>query len=363
MEYIINNKKFSIISKIGLLDDLLKLINLSSYSKVGILTDDNLYRLYQKKLKNFSKLKKIKIIIVNSGELNKNLKSVKLIWQKLFAYSFDRNSLLINFGGGMISDLGGFAAASFMRGIDFINVPTTLLAQVDASIGGKTAINFHDLKNSIGFFINPISIYIDMSTLKTLSDRELLSGFAEILKYGIIFDKKLFDFLSAKPFLTFNLKELHYLIDKSCSLKIKSIQEDYYENSSRKLLNFGHTIGHAFEAISMNQKVPLTHGEAIAIGMFIESEIAASIGLLSKQDLLKIKKIISDNYLFNLNKQYDSLEIIEKIKLDKKNRANKINWTLPKSIGKALYDQAVPQSVVLKEIYKFLDNYHKNNVK
>ncbi len=352
--------KSSIFCQVGCLDKLNELIDLNKYYKVAVLTDINLANLYRKQLKKIFPFKNFKIIVISSGEEQKNLKTVKQVWQELFDFSFDRNSLLINFGGGMISDLGGFVAATFMRGISFINVPTTLLAQVDAAIGGKTAINFNAVKNNIGLFVNPSLIIIDPLLIKSLPDREILSGFAEILKYGILFDKKMFDLLSSKPFLSFSLKELEQLINKSYSFKVKLVEEDFLEIGPRKLLNFGHTIGHAFESLSLQTKSFLTHGEAVAIGMLIESEIAKECGLLKQEDLKQIKKVINSNYSFKLSKNLNQKNIMEKMKFDKKKMGNKIHWTLPSAIGEALYDQFVDEKVVSVVIFNFLRNYKKN---
>ena len=201
--------KTKIFCQTGCLNKLTKLIDLKKYSKVAILTDDVLASLYKEQLKKIFTATNHKIIVIESGEKQKNLKTVEKVWQELFDFSFDRNSLLINFGGGMISDLGGFVAGTFMRGIAFVNIPTTLLAQVDASIGGKTAINFHSIKNNIGLFVHPDYIVIDPLIIKSLPDREILSGFAEILKHGILSDQKMFDLLASKPFLSFSLEEVN----------------------------------------------------------------------------------------------------------------------------------------------------------
>lgn len=324
------------------------------------MTDSNLANLYKDQLKKILLLKNSELIIISSGEKQKNLKTVVKVWQKLCDFSFDRNSLLINFGGGMISDLGGFVAATFMRGINFANVPTTLLAQVDAAIGGKTAINFNTVKNNIGLFVNPNYIIIDPLLIKSLPDREILSGFAEILKYGIIFDQKMFDLLASKPFLSFSLEELEQLIQKSYSFKVKLVREDFLEIGPRKLLNFGHTVGHAFESLSMQTRSSLTHGEAVAIGMLIESEIAQRSGLLKEADLIQIKQVIKHNYSFKLSKNLNLENVMKKMKFDKKNVNNQIYWSLPIAVGEAVYNRFVDEKIISKAISNFLKNYKKN---
>lgn len=349
-----------IFCQIGSLNKLNELIDLTKYSKIAVLTDVNLINLYKKQFEKTFLLKNYNLIVIDSGEKQKKIKTVEKVWLKLYDFSFDRNSLLINFGGGMISDLGGFVAGTFMRGINFINIPTTLLSQVDAAIGGKTAINFNTVKNGVGLFINPNYIIIDPLLTESLSDREILSGFAEILKYGILFDQKMFNLLSSKPFLSFSLKELEQLIKKSYFFKTELIKKDFLEIGPRKLLNFGHTIGHAFESLSMQTKSSLTHGEAVAIGMLIESEIAQKSGLLTKDDLEKIKNVINRNYFFKLSKTLNLKNIIEKMKFDKKNVNNQIHWSLPTAIGEALYDQFVDKEIVVRVISNFLKDYKKN---
>ncbi len=342
--------------EIGSFANLSKLFDFKAYSQLALLTNVSLAKIYEFEIKSFFAQAgfALQIIELADGEEFKNLEQVQEVWQKLFSFGFDRHSLLLNFGGGMISDLGGFAAATFMRGIDFINVPTSLLAQVDASLGGKTAINFGKIKNGIGLFINPKLTIIDPIFTQSLAKREILSGFAEILKHAIIFDQKLFNLLASKSFLSFSLRELTEIIDKSCFLKMKAIEQDFLEKNQRKLLNFGHTLGHAFEALSLKTKQSLTHGEAVALGMLLESRLAVEIGLLKQADCLKIEQVIKHNYVFDLDKKIQTADLLTLLQFDKKKKGKNIYWSLPQTIGQAVFDQLVPEAVVEAIVNEFM---------
>ena len=215
------------------------------------------------------------IISIPPGEQNKNLDTVQMIWQELFMALADRQALLVNLGGGVIGDMGGFCAATFKRGFDFVQMPTTLLAQVDASIGGKLGIDFAQVKNSIGVFANPKAVFISPEFLNTLSGRERLSGFAEIIKHALIADVKQWDLIK-KIDTVEGINWEKYIIP---SLKIKQhiVEIDPFEKRERKALNFGHTIGHAVESFALETSEPLTHGEAIAIGMVCELYLSKKI--------------------------------------------------------------------------------------
>lgn len=247
-------------------------VNFNNYSKVILLTEKKIFKLWYKNIQQYFP-KNIEIIQVESGENIKNIKTATKIWQKMINLNADRKSLLINFGGGMISDLGGFIASTYMRGIDYVNIPTTLLSMVDASIGGKNAINLEKIKNIIGIFNNPKLVLIDINFLETLDKRELNSALAEIIKHGIIWDLKYFNIINNS--INFdNKSKLIEIIQKSLAIKKCIVEQDFDEKNIRKLLNFGHTIGHSFETISLKTHYPLLHGEAVIIGMIIESAIA-----------------------------------------------------------------------------------------
>lgn len=275
-----NNK---IIIQENLINDINNFADLSTFSKVVVLTDENLINngwLNKISIKDFIKIK--------SGEKNKNIETVSYIWQQMNELKMDRKSILVNLGGGVICDLGGFCASTYMRGIKFIHIPTTLLSQVDASVGGKTGFNFNEIKNLIGTFNEPYKVLIDPNTLTTLPKREYTSGLAEVIKYGIIYDKELFEYLKNNT----NCIDNNYIIKKSCEIKQKIVEKDFKESGIRKILNFGHTIGHSIEGTSLKTNNYLFHGEAVAIGMIAESFIAKQIGFITDNEMEQIVKII-----------------------------------------------------------------------
>ena len=285
-------------------------------------------------------------IVLPSSEKEKNIKNVQKIWITLADRQHDRKSLVINLGGGIIGDMGGFAASTFMRGVDFINIPTTLLSQVDASIGGKTGIGFTGIKNLIGTFDQPVAVVVDTTALSTLPKREFLSGFAEIIKHGLVADKKHFEKVTAKNPLNFSKVELKEIILRSILLKVQVVENDPSESGTRKILNFGHTIGHAIESLSFETRTPLLHGEAVSIGMLVEAKISYLMELLPEKDLQIIQKVLIAANLPTPMPNLKKYEILNNMTLDKKNEKRKINFTLLKGIGKAIINQSVPASIV-----------------
>ena len=238
-----------------------------------------------------------------------------------------------------------------MRGIDFIQIPTTLLSQVDASVGGKTGVNFLGFKNLIGTFSQPKAVIIDINTLSSLPKREYISGFGEIIKHAIILDKEYFKFVISKKTLDFTKDDLVKIIEKSCLLKASVIEKDEKEKDYRKILNFGHTIGHAIESLSQETKSPLLHGEAISIGMAKESYLANLAGLLSSTDYKIVYNSLQKAELpINYPKNIQTEKIYDKIIKDKKNQKGKILWTLIKEIGDPIIDQEIDKSIILKTI-------------
>ncbi|MEE3037164.1 MAG: 3-dehydroquinate synthase family protein, partial [Bacteroidota bacterium] len=264
------------------------------------------------------------------------------IWQELTTHKFDRYSLLINLGGGVIGDMGGFAASCYKRGIDFIQVPTTLLAMVDASIGGKLGIDFSNFKNQIGLFRYPKCVYIFPDFLKSLDKRQLLSGFAEVIKYALIQDVYFWQQIKASSLEKIDWEQV---ITKCVELKNKIVKEDPYEDGKRKILNFGHTIGHAIESHYLSQGKDLLHGEAIALGMLVESQLSP----ISEKEKIEI----SDCF-----KRYFSLidippleSLLPFIQNDKKNKNQKVQFSLLTKIGKCEYNMKVTNSQ-LKNVFK-----------
>ncbi|WP_424246001.1 3-dehydroquinate synthase [Elusimicrobium posterum] len=340
----VKTASYNIVIGQDIFGELSSFILKNKYSSVFVLTDKTLYKLYGAKLKKT--LPRAKFITVPAGEKYKNLKTLEYIWQQLFRYGADRHSLLINFGGGVIGDMGGFAAGVYMRGMNFAQVPTTLLAQVDASVGGKTAVDLNNAKNIIGAFVRPALVLIDVDTLKTLPYRELLSGYAEVIKHGLIKDKKYFNEVNKKDLKKLTPKELAEIIKKSCQIKYSFVEQDEHEKGPRKILNFGHTIGHAVESLSFKTKHPLLHGEAVALGMISAAKLSVLKGLIKEEDFILIKESL-EKHGFALKYPYaKKAEILKLILKDKKNKGKVVKWTLLNSIGGAVYDVECTQAQI-----------------
>lgn len=315
-----------------------------SYSKVSVLTDTNTATACYPKIK--SQLPPHTVFQIEAGEEAKNLTTCSAIWQKLTDEHFDRHSLLLILGGGVIGDMGGFCAATYKRGIDFVLMPTTLLAQVDASIGGKLGIDFNHYKNHIGVFQTPVTTLISPEFLKTLPERELRSGFAEIIKHCLISDAQTWEVIHTK---TLQQQDWNELIAHSVKFKSKVITEDPKEKGLRKILNFGHSTGHAIESHFLNSGNRLFHGEAIAIGMITESFIGMKKGLISKADLDQITQYVLSIFgkVDNVN---DDKAILDTIYQDKKNKGNKILMALTKGIGQAVWDIEVNEGEIKESL-------------
>ncbi|MBE9576693.1 3-dehydroquinate synthase [Flavobacterium proteolyticum] len=312
----------------------------SSYSRIFILVDENTSQYcLPHLLNNLATEIEIEIIELEAGENHKNIATCTEVWAALSELGADRKSIIINLGGGVISDLGGFVACTFKRGIDFINIPTTLLSMVDASIGGKNGVDLGNLKNQIGIIREPKAVIVDTEFLSTLSPREMRSGLAEMLKHGLIFDKNYWD--KFKNLKDLNTEDLNELIHQSIQIKNTIVCEDLSENGIRKALNFGHTLGHGIESyfLENEDKTSLLHGEAIAAGMILESYISKEKGWLTNEEYHEIKYIINDIFErieFNEN---DINQIIELLIYDKKNEFGKVQFALLEGIGKIKINQ------------------------
>lgn len=284
------------------------------------------------------------IIKIPSGEQNKTLATCQFVWTKLMQNGADRHSVVINLGGGVIGDLGGFCAATYMRGIRFIQVPTTLLSQVDASIGGKLGVDLMGFKNMVGVIQDPSYVFIFTSFLKTLDNDQIRSGYAELLKHGLIADKNAWSILSKVGDVTF--LEFDQLVYDSVSIKKSVTEQDPNEKGLRKILNFGHTIGHAVESYWMDSKSPLLHGEAIAIGMVSESYLSYRIGNITESELFDIRNTITRIYGHNPKYLKPKEEIIALMRSDKKNHNGAIKFALLENVGHACYDVEVANDVI-----------------
>lgn len=322
-----------------------------TYSKIAVLVDENTrahcYPLVQNSIPEHT------LIEIASGEEQKNLNTCQQIWNALTEQAFDRKSLLINLGGGVIGDMGGFCAATYKRGIDFINIPTTLLAQVDASIGGKLGIDFQNFKNHIGVFQDPLRVFIDSVFFNTLPPGELRSGFAEVIKHCLIRDAVRFDEIIGTDYRDLDLSDL---TRHSVDIKHQVVEQDPTEKGLRKILNFGHTIGHAIESHFLKDKEKkLLHGEAIAIGMICEAYLSETKLGLTTHELDKIS-----NYILKI---YDSRPIDEKAigeililtRQDKKNEGNTIKCSLLKSIGDCTFNIDIDENDISRSIEFYND--------
>jgi len=334
------------------LNDFKHYIASSNYSSLIILLDENTQKYC------FPVLKEIigshAIISIKSGEEHKTIGTCIEIWKKLSDANIDRKALLINLGGGVLCDIGGFIAASYQRGIDFIHIPTTLISMCDAAIGGKTGVNLDGLKNQIGVFKNPNAIVILPDFLKTLPENHIFSGLAEIIKHSLIGDKRFFNELSECQDYKKNIEKF---IAKSIKIKTRIVNLDAYEKGIRKSLNFGHSIGHALESFFLvnHSKNPISHGEAIAVGMIAESWISYKRKLLPESELDQITALILKHFSKIEIHKKDHEKIIEYIQKDKKNEHKKKLFTLLDGIGQFRVNEIINK----EEIIQSLEYYAK----
>ena len=327
---------------------LSKLIKEKNYSSIFILVDENSIELcYPKFIPNLNTDKTIEVIEIESGEENKNLETCSGVWHALTELGADRKSLLITLGGGVITDLGGFVASAYKRGIDFVNIPTTLLSMVDASVGGKTGVDLGVLKNQIGLFVNPQMVLIDVDYLDTLNEREMRSGMAEVIKYGFTYDIKLLDEIKY-----FNHLKNNNLVHRSIEIKNEVVLEDPKENGLRKILNFGHTLGHAIESyyLESDDKESLKHGEAIAIGMICESYLSSKALSLSDDKVKEVKELIHSVYEKITISEEDFQPIISLLKHDKKNVNGQVNFVLLNDFEDYKLDCVVSDELIVESL-------------
>ncbi len=319
------------------------------HSKLFILVDSNTNKdCIPYFLKQLDVNLQFEIIEIKPGEIHKNLNTCTDIWNALTDLGADRKSLMINLGGGVITDMGGFVASTFKRGIKFINVPTTLLSMVDASVGGKTGIDLGVLKNQIGMFSNPEMVLIDTEFLKTVSEREMRSGMAEIIKYGFTFDTKIWE--QIKSLKDLDAQFIDTLVYRSIEIKNDVVLKDLKEDNLRKILNFGHTMGHAIESyfLENDDKNDLTHGEAIAIGMVIELYFSSKLFDFPFEETEFIKKFIIRFFGKTLIQESDFEPIIKLMQYDKKNVNGIVNFILLKKMEQCEIDVQVDNNLLVE---------------
>lgn len=319
--------------------------------KVLIVTETNVAPLYldtvKEELQNV--FSEVHSFIFEAGEKQKHLETVSSIYTKLIQYQFDRKDLLIALGGGVTGDLTGFAAATYLRGVAFVQVPTTLLSQVDSSIGGKTGVDYLNYKNMVGAFYQPKLVYINISTLNTLPDEEFYSGLGEVIKHGLIKDKNYFEWIENNKELI-NQREhntLVHLIYQSCCIKGNVVEKDPKEQGERALLNFGHTLGHAIEKLA-NFSIP--HGDCVVIGAKLATYISWKKDLLSDEEYQRSIHLLNAFPFHILPKEMDCQKIIEATKLDKKMEQGAIKFILLNEIGNAIIDKSVTENEMLESL-------------
>lgn len=334
--------------------DLSESISALNPDKVFFLFDENTFLFCKPLLFGFEFLLDSNFLVLKQGEENKNLEQVKMVWDFFEEKGAGRNSVLVTVGGGMLTDLGGFSACTFKRGMSFINVPTTLLAMVDASVGGKTGINYHGLKNEIGIIKQPNDVLIFAPFLESLDRENFISGFAEMLKAGLIKDNELWKKLIDYDLNTRNIDPLIPLIWRSVQIKYEIVEIDPEEKGDRRSLNFGHTFAHAFESLSLKNNKHLHHGYAVAYGMIFETLISVTNRGLSAEESEHIRMVINSIYgsiPFGVN---EIEQLIHFMRSDKKNDNSLINITMLDQIGQYSINNYVEESLIKKVLSEVL---------
>lgn len=329
------------------------LVQEKSPCKTLLITDKNIERVYGGMVSESLSRKKfdVRLIALKPGEDQKNLDTALMLYEACFDHKLDRNSLIVALGGGVVGDISGFIAATFMRGIPFIQVPTTLLAQVDSSIGGKVAVNHPRGKNMIGSFYQPRAVFIDTDTLSTLPAVELVAGLVEVIKYGVIRDAELFAFLenSLHEILQLNYNALVNIIATSCSIKANVVEEDEKETHLRAILNYGHTIGHAIETVTNYARY--RHGEAVAMGMLYATRIALEMGLTDitvlERQLSLIRRLGTP-----LHTGLKAEDLVRTLYTDKKVISGRLRFILPTKIGEVIISDQVTEEILYRVLNK-----------
>jgi 3-dehydroquinate synthase len=320
-----------------------------SSSKIVIIVDEHTHdHCLEYLLTTFSELTEAEVMLLPVGEENKVLEVCYQVWQALSEYQIGRKDLVINLGGGVVTDMGGFIAGVFKRGLEFIQIPTTLLGMVDAAIGGKTGIDLGPYKNQLGVFKQPLHVIVDPAFLKTLNEAELMNGYAEMMKHALISDKDLWKELQIS-----SIEELMdlSLIRRSSQIKVNIVVQDPLEQNVRKLLNYGHTLGHAIEGYLLEKKEPIGHGHAVALGMIAETYLSCKKGLLSHADMNEVIALLIRHYAVPDVPNEQLPELVSLCKNDKKNESNKINCSLLSAIGTGEIDQFVSDAEVLESFH------------
>ncbi|MDR2389008.1 MAG: 3-dehydroquinate synthase [Tannerellaceae bacterium] len=337
--------------------DLENFLATLTYDKLFVLTDTNTKEKCYPLIRDIPPLQAARLICIPPGDRHKNMEQLSAVWQILSSEGASRSSLLINLGGGMITDLGGFAGATFKRGLQTLHIPTTLMAAVDAAVGGKTGINFNGLKNEIGAFYPPVGVFIDCDFLRTLDRENLLSGYAEMIKHALLSSMEMYN-----PVLSFDWNQpidyelLSQMAAQSVAIKERIAEEDPKEKGIRKALNLGHTVGHAMESLSFENNTPLLHGHAVAAGIICELYLSYKQCNFPSDKLTRTTYYIKEYYppFFFDCKAYDRL--YERMTHDKKNENGVINFTLLSDVGRIHINRSVHQAL----LFESLDFYRES---
>lgn len=335
-----------------------ELLDGMDFNKLFVLTDVNTQYFVAPKFTEVLAKHNATHITIKSGDMHKNVESLTQVWKQLGDNGGTRRSMLINLGGGMVTDLGGFAASTFKRGIRFINIPTTLLSAVDAAVGGKTGINFNNLKNEVGVFNEADAVIISTVPLSTLPLEEVKSGFAEMLKHGLLSNKDIFERLLAYDFSQSNGNELLSLLEESVNVKRDIVNQDPHEKGLRKALNLGHTVGHAFESLAMTRKAPIPHGYAVAWGMIVELVLSHMILKFDSDTLHRYAEFVYRNYgAFDITCE-DYPALISLMRHDKKSDSGEMNFSLLSDIGKIEINKIASEDDVKAALDIYRDLVH-----
>lgn len=341
-----------ILSK-NLFEDLAIAISECSHDRLFVLTDTTTHQLCWPLLERYMGLRDATHIIIGATDTHKTLDTLAKVWQALGNGGATRHSCMICLGGGMVSDLGGFAASTFKRGIDYINIPTTLLSMVDASVGGKTGINFNGLKNEVGVFGEPQRVIINTEFLRTLDEENIRSGYAEMIKHGLISDDSTWAELIEFDLCNPNYKELQTMVGRSVKVKADIVQKDPHEQGIRKALNLGHTVGHALESWAMHHNTPILHGYAVAYGLICELYLSCLLTQFPSDKMRTTVRFIREHYGSLPITCDDYPELLELMRHDKKNIAGTINFTLLGNIGEIRINQNTTAELI-EEALDFL---------
>ena len=335
-----------IIKSIKITDDLKAVLDNTTYDKLFVLTDEHTDKQCYPLIESVPAIQQAQRVVIPANDSNKNLENLAQVWKFLTKNGATRHSLLINLGGGMITDLGGFAAATYKRGIAYINIPTTLLGSVDAAVGGKTGINFGGYKNEIGAFYPALHIIITAEFLNTLTQKDILSGYAEMIKHGLLDSEAIWDRTINFDLQTIDYNLLNDLVMESVLIKQRIVEKDPFEKNIRKALNLGHTIGHAFESFALDNDRAVPHGYAVAWGLVAELYLSHKLCNFPKETLDLVTQFIKQNYgAFEFNRE-DYNTLYQLMVHDKKNVGDTINFTLLGDVGNIQIDQTADRRMI-----------------